>query len=302
MKIMTFFEKEFYNDIKYFNIRLKYLLKKYLKSSSENFKQVLNYALFPGGKRIRPIIMFAIGKMFGLIKDDLIIPAAAIELIHNYSLIHDDLPAMDNDDYRRGKLTVHKKYGEATAILAGDALLTLAFEILANQNNIPKNKIVSIIKLVSNYVGGTGLVLGQVLDINNTKLQNSTIPQFRNCEIVELQNLLNKIHINKTAKLIELCVVIPGIIKKLNNNKLKVLHKIGRNIGLLFQITDDLIDFSLHQDKDKLTYPNFYGVEKTKKVIYKLSYETKSLITKYFGNLKSKYLLNILKLISERKN
>ncbi len=281
---------KFKKDIEYFNIQLKRILSDYINNCPIKLKKAIYYSLFPGGKRIRPILLFASGEMVGISKEKLIVPSVAIELIHNYSLIHDDLPAMDNDTYRRGKLTVHKKFDEATAILAGDALLSLGFEIFVEKFSKEKNQ--SAITLFSKYVGLEGLIAGQVLDMESEKVKKF------NSE--KIKNLLKKIHINKTAKLIELCITIPGIIKKLSVNRIDLLKKIGRNYGLLFQITDDLLDAETLQDNKKLTYPNFYGREKTKKIIKKIYNETKNLIIKNFGLNKMQYMLFLLDLIVDR--
>ncbi len=292
----TEFVSRLTTDIQKFNSELRNIIeKKFISSTPKKLKQAIVYSLFPGGKRIRPIIMFAVGEMLNVNRKTLTQIACSIELIHNYSLIHDDLPSMDNDDYRRGKLTVHKKFNEAIAILTGDALLTLAFELLSEILNVSAKKILQIVKLVSEYIGFNGLIAGQVLDIESNKVMITK-------NFNEKKKLINKIHINKTAKLIELCVVIPAIVKGVKKEQLDLLHKIGCNLGLLFQITDDLIDNLTGQDKNKLTWPEVYGVKETKSTVGSLVEELKDLIIKNFGVKKSWYLLNIIDLVAKRQN
>lgn len=279
-------EKKFIRDVRWFSKKLKEELSSYINSLPKKFKEMILYSLFPGGKRIRPILMFACGEMLGVDKEKLFIPASSIELIHNYSLIHDDLPSMDNDDYRRGKLAVHKKFGEANAILIGDGLLTLSFELLSNWREDPKivNK---TINLVSKIAGFDGLVLGQLLDLADYSLEKN------------LKRYIYKVCENKTAKLIKVCLLIPGLVARLRNEKLKILGEIGHKIGMLFQITDDLIDYISEQNKNKLCYPKVYLLDGTKKIIKNLSAEIEKTL-KYFSN--SKYFLYLVNKIAQRTN
>jgi len=293
MTANSHFEKKLQNDIKLFSKKFKEIISEYTQKIPYRFKKAILYSLFPGGKRIRPILMFSCGEMLGIKKEALLYPACSIELIHNYSLIHDDLPSMDNDNYRRGKLTLHKKFDEATAILVGDGLLTLAFEILCSwKQNL--DVVVKVIKLISNYVGINGLIEGQILDISATSWKNINNNQ-------RTKKYVEKMCIKKTAKLIEASILVAGIVKKLKIDKLKILQKIGTNIGLLFQITDDLIDYTSGQDKEKLCYPKVFGIEETKKIIQKLSNQTKNLIIKNFGQQNSQYLQFLINKISKRE-
>jgi len=200
------------------------------------------YAVFPGGKRIRPILAMASAYACGLSIKKILPVACAIELIHSYSLVHDDLPSMDNDDFRRNKPTVHKKFSEGLAILVGDALLTKAFEI-AKRNT-------KIIKLLSNASGAEGMVGGQVAD---------TFTDFKKLNKKQKEKMLEYIHSNKTGKLIQASIVSAGILANVSSKKLNALKKFGMKIGLAFQIVDDIFD----KDKDKLTYPMVYGENKT---------------------------------------
>ena len=206
-----------------------FLKKFFLKQKKSNLIVPMRYGMFPGGKKIRSKIIIDIGKIFNLDYKKLIQVAAAVECIHAYSLIHDDLPCMDNDNLRRGKLSTHKKYGESTAILAGNSLLTIAFEILSDEKF--KINIITRIKLInsiSKCSGHSGIAGGQYLDLNFEKKSIS----IKNIEIMQIK---------KTGRLFSFCCMAPAIMaNKLNN--LKKMEKIGEKIGLLFQIVDDLID------------------------------------------------------------
>ena len=190
----------------------------------------MKYGLLPGGKKIRSKLLVDIGKIFNINYKNLIKIGAAVECIHAYSLIHDDLPCMDNDVLRRGKLSTHKKYGESTAILAGNSLLTIAFEILSHKSFKEKDKIkIQLINLISECAGHSGIAGGQFLDLN---FEKKKIPLKK---IIDMQ-------IKKTGKLFSFCCMAPVILSK-KYNHLKKFDKIGSDIGLLFQITDDLIDY-----------------------------------------------------------
>ena len=191
----------------------------------------MRYGLLPGGKKIRSKLILDVGKIFKIKYQNLIRIGAAVECIHAYSLIHDDLPCMDNDSLRRGKLSTHKKFGESTAILAGNSLLTIAFEILS-QNNFKLNDKakIKLINLISECSGHSGIAGGQYSDLS---FERKKIPLKK---IIEMQ-------IKKTGKLFSFCCMSPVIISK-KFNYLKKFDKIGSDIGLLFQITDDLIDYA----------------------------------------------------------
>ena len=201
----------------------------FLKQKKSNLIFPMRYGMFPGGKKIRSKIIIDIGKIFNLDYKKLIQVAAAVECIHAYSLIHDDLPCMDNDNLRRGKLSTHKKYGESTAILAGNSLLTIAFEILSDEKfKINISTRIKLINSISKCSGHSGIAGGQYLDLNFEKKSIS----IKNIEIMQIK---------KTGRLFSFCCMAPAIMaNKLNN--LKKMEKIGEKIGLLFQIVDDLID------------------------------------------------------------
>ena len=207
-----------------------FLLKFIKKQKKTNLIEPIKYSLFPGGKKIRSKLLVDVGKIFKVNYTLLIQVGAAVECIHAYSLIHDDLPCMDNDNMRRGKLSTHKKFGESTAILAGNSLLTLAFEILSDKNfSISEKSKVQLIKLISECSGHAGIAGGQFSDLN---FEKKRVPLKK---IIDMQ-------IKKTGKLFSFCCMASLIIKN-KKNYLRKFDKIGSEIGLLFQIADDLIDY-----------------------------------------------------------
>ena len=189
----------------------------------------IKYGLLPGGKKIRSKILIDVGKIFNVNYKTLIQIGSAVECIHAYSLIHDDLPCMDDDSLRRGKLSTHKKYGEATAILAGNSLLTIAFEILSSKGlNLPDSKKIKLIYLISKCSGHSGIAGGQYLDLNYEKKKVTS-------------NKIINMQVKKTGMLFSFSCLAPLIIAN-SKNHFNKFNKIGADIGLLFQIADDLID------------------------------------------------------------
>ncbi len=255
-------------------------LKKYLKLQKKtDLLNAMKYGLFSGGKKIRSKILIDVGKIFNINYNALIQIGAAVECIHAYSLIHDDLPCMDNDDLRRGKLSTHKKYGESTAVLAGNSLLTLAFELLSNDNlKISDNKKILLIKNISFSSGHVGIAGGQYSDLNfeNKKISLTKIKDMQ---------------IRKTGKLFSFCCVAPLILAN-KSNHINKFKKIGEDIGLLFQIADDLIDYSGNtkiagkatrkdKAKGKATLISLLGYKNTIKYSDKLKLSIFKKIAKY---------------------
>lgn len=224
--------------------------------------QSMGYSLLGGGKRIRPILTIAAAQSLGYDQDAMLPLAAALECVHTYSLIHDDLPAMDNDDYRRGRLTNHKVYGEGMAILAGDGLLTMAFELCSLEElgkSFSSEQQLAIVRELAKGSGHQGMVGGQVMDI---QAENQDI------ELSHLQ----RIHAYKTGRLIRAAVRIGGIIGKASSTQLDALTGYADDIGLAFQIADDVLnmvgtreelgkDAGTDEKRGKKTYPSFFGVE-----------------------------------------
>ncbi|MDC0234434.1 polyprenyl synthetase family protein [Candidatus Pelagibacter sp.] len=272
-------------------------LKKFLnKQNNSKLTPAMRYGLFPGGKKIRSKILIDIGSLMSIDYKILIAIGAAIECIHAYSLIHDDLPCMDNDKIRRGKPSTHIKFGESTAVLAGNSLLTMAFEILANPNLKLSEKIkIDLIKKLSECAGHLGIAGGQYLDLNYEKKK---IPKNK---IIEME-------IKKTGKLFSFCCTVPAIIKKKSHKEIKFFENIGANIGLLFQIADDLIDYKGNskiagkktgkdQKKGKATLISLLGQKNAVKYCNKIIFNINKNLTKYGSSSKNiketlNYILN----------
>ena len=286
------------NDLNKIAKDTNFFLKKYLKKQKySRLLSAMNYGLFPGGKKIRSKILVDVGKIFSINYKTLIIIGAAVECVHAYSLIHDDLPSMDNDFIRRGKPSTHVKFGEATAVLAGNSLLTIAFEILSDKKLNLKDKTKNmLIKKLSKSVGHAGVAGGQFLDLN---FEKKNIP-FK--KIVNMQ-------LKKTGKLFSYCSSVPAIIKNSSSKKISTFEAIGSDIGLLFQIADDLIDYKGDSKKvgkktkkdiklGKATLISLLGYKKT--VIYgeKLKIKIQKKIMKY--NQKSKNLNETINYIFKR--
>lgn len=196
---------------------------------NEKLFEAMKYSLLSGGKRLRPILLMAAADSCGVDGEKFLSVASAIEMIHTYSLIHDDLPAMDNDDYRRGKLTNHKVFGEAIALLAGDALLTLAFETVTRQENVEPKILLQVTKEFSTAAGAAGMVGGQVIDLEseNKKIDLAT---------------LKKMHLGKTGALFIAAIRAGAILANADDKKISALTTYAENFGLAFQITDDILD------------------------------------------------------------
>jgi len=231
----------------------------------EKIYEAMRYSLLAGGKRLRPILCLATCEMAGGTIEMAMPTACALEMVHTMSLIHDDLPAMDNDDYRRGKLTNHKVYGEDIAILAGDGLLAYAFEfVAANTRNVPAERLLQVITRLGRTVGAAGLVGGQVVDLESEGKLDVSI------------ETLNFIHNHKTAALLEACVVCGGILAGAPEADLQRLSRYAQNIGLAFQIVDDILDITATQEElgktagkdlqaQKVTYPSIWGIEESQR-------------------------------------
>ena len=274
-----------------------FLLNFLSKQKKTDLIKPMKYGLLPGGKKIRTKLIVDVGKIFKIKYKHLIHVGAAVECIHAYSLIHDDLPCMDNDLLRRGKPSTHKKFGESTAILAGNSLLTIAFEILSQTSfHIDCKSKINLIKLISECSGHTGIAGGQYSDLN---FEGKKVPLSK---VVEMQ-------IKKTGKLFSFCCMAPLIIGK-KNKYLKNFDMIGADIGLLFQIADDLIDYrgnskeagkKTRKDfkKGKATLISLLGHQNTIKYGNRLKYKIFKKLNK-FGK-RSEDLRGTIKYILERR-
>ena len=277
-------------------------LKKELQELSypETIADGMEYAILNGGKRLRPFLLFA---TLELLNEDIkkgVKSAIALEMIHSYSLVHDDLPALDNDDYRRGKLTTHKVFGEAEGILIGDSLLTYAFYILSQKNLkfLSSEQIVNIISKTSEYAGINGMIGGQMIDIESENKK------------IDLETL-KYIHSHKTGKLIKLPIEIACIIANVEKDKKEVLEEYANLIGLAFQVKDDILDVEgtfedlgkpVGSDVDlhKATYPSILGMEESKKILNDTVEKAKEIIKNKFGEEKGKNLISLADFIKNR--
>lgn len=251
--------------------RLKSLIDSELRKIVQNkdcfqrrILESMEYSLFTGGKRLRPVMAIKSYEMFNNNIDEIIPFAIAIEMIHTYSLIHDDLPAMDNDDFRRGKPTNHKVFGDAMAILAGDGLLNLAFETALDfiDNNAKDmndyKKYTRALKEISKYSGIYGMIGGQVVDL---LLSHDTVTNEK----------LLFMYTAKTAALIQSALVSGAIIGGANDEEIELIRNFGLNLGLAYQIRDDILDIDKDSNIKKLTYLTFYDINKGKEAVEKYS-------------------------------
>ncbi|NOQ20427.1 MAG: polyprenyl synthetase family protein [Desulfobacterales bacterium] len=282
--------------------RINRALESLLKTSDkpDRILEAMTYSLMAGGKRIRPVLCVAAAEAAGGNPEDAVPAACALEMVHTYSLIHDDLPAMDDDALRRGKPTCHMAFDEATAILTGDALLTLAFQTLASielSNAEQAAKWLRVIRLISFAAGYCGMIQGQMLDITS---------EGRQLTLAELKSL----HRLKTGALIEASISSGAVLGGLNSNRISMLESYAQNIGLAFQVTDDILNVegdpeimgkAVGTDKlrNKSTYPSLLGLKKSKDFAGKLVENALQALESF--DQKAEPLRAIAKYIVERK-
>lgn len=261
--------------------------------------EAMRYSLLAGGKRLRPILCIAACEMLGGTAAMAMNTACALEMIHTMSLIHDDLPAMDNDDLRRGKPTNHKVYGEDIAILAGDALLSYAFEYVARTPDVPADRLLQVVIRLGQAVGAEGLVGGQVVDLQSEGKTDVSV------------ETLNFIHTHKTGALLEVCVTAGAILAGAKPEEVARLSRYAQNIGLAFQIVDDILDITATAEElgktagkdleaQKVTYPSLWGIEKSQAEARKLVDEAIASLEPY--GAKANPLKALADYIVNRKN
>ncbi|MEM6836755.1 MAG: geranylgeranyl diphosphate synthase CrtE [Cyanobacteria bacterium P01_C01_bin.120] len=249
----------------------------------ESIYQAMRYSLLAGGKRLRPILCLATCELIGGDESTAMPTACALEMIHTMSLIHDDLPAMDNDDYRRGKLTSHKVFGEDVAILAGDALLTYAFEHVATQTPMTfPERTLRVIADLGKAVGAQGLVGGQIVDLASEGMSDVSL------------DTLNYIHTHKTGALLRVAVTSGAVLAGADTAQVETLGKYANCIGLAFQIIDDVLDITATSEElgksagkdlaaQKVTYPSIWGLEASKEQAQTLVRTAKTSVLDSFG-------------------
>lgn len=248
----------------------------------EELYSAARYSLFSSGKRIRPLLVLATVEALGGSPELALSPACAIEMVHTYSLIHDDLPCMDNDDFRRGKPTLHKVYPEWHALLTGDFLLTYAFEVLAKCPGLIAQQQVQLVSVLASRAGGNGMVGGQFLDLAFDG---------RTQTIEELQRL----HQLKTGALLVACLEFGGIVANATEKDMQILRQFGQNVGLAFQIVDDILDVTASEAKHgksvgsdqinaKTTYATLLGIEECRNAAHRLYQESLGLLFELKGN------------------
>lgn len=265
---------EFEKLLEFYQARVNQKLEFLLPDDDSILTSAMRYSVLNGGKRLRPILAYLTGELNDTEAEYIDTLASSLELIHCYSLIHDDLPAMDDDELRRGNPTTHKKFDEATAILAGDALQPLAFELISTIKTSDRNK-VQMISSLSEACGYLGMVGGQIKDINSNQIKD-----------VES---LDSMHSEKTGRLIQASIETAGILSGLSPSDIESLKEYGGKIGLAFQIQDDIIDIESPASvsgkdqgsdigKDKTTYPSLVGLEASKVRAQELSNDAKKIL------------------------
>ena len=274
----------------------KYIPVKY----PEKIWESMRYSVLAGGKRLRPVMTLETCRVLCGSYEQAIPAACAIEMLHSQSLIHDDLPCMDNDDYRRGKLTNHKVFGESTAVLAGDALLSFAPQVILQQtpSTVPSEVLLKVLEEFVVAAGAEKLIAGQVVDIDSEGKQIS-------------EDMLNFIHENKTGALFKLSMRTGALLAGAENEKLQAVTDYAQKIGLAFQIMDDILDVTSTLEElgktpgkdaqeNKVTYVSFYGMEASKKRVSSLCQEACDILEKH--GIKSDILKAIAQSINERVN
>ena len=261
--------------------RVNSVLESLLPEDNSILTKAISYSVLNGGKRLRPLLVYLSSELGKSTSEAQDLVSCAVELINCYSLIHDDLPSMDDDSLRRGLPTCHKKFGEAIAILAGDALQPMAYSLLINSNEIEDKLKIKLVALLSKACGQNGMVEGQILDISDNKS-------------ISLEEL-DYMHSKKTGSLIKTCLEMGGLISYLQVNDINLLKEYGEKIGLAFQIRDDIIDLESPSEvsgktqgadvlNQRVTYPKVIGMEASKKRAIELCKEAQEIVTNLSGD------------------
>lgn len=280
------------------------IIRKYLPACEPQQLQntvldAMSYSVFVGGKRLRPVLMLESYRIFGG-KEPVIEPfAAALEMIHTYSLVHDDLPAMDNDRFRRGQLTTHAKYGEAMGILAGDGLLTCAFETAAKafSSGVDAARVGRACQILAEKAGAFGMLGGQVIDVESEGQPGMTLEK-----ILEIHRL-------KTAALMEAALMIGAVLAGADEKKVSLMEQVARNVGIAFQIQDDILDVTGTQEllgkpvgsdekNEKTTYVSLQGLEASRREVKRLSDEAAGMLHGLDGD--TEFLEALVRMLTER--
>jgi geranylgeranyl diphosphate synthase type II len=255
----------------------------------QRLHEAMRYSVFAGGKRLRPALVILAGEHFGSPLARLLPGAAAVEMIHTYSLVHDDLPALDNDDLRRGRATVHRQYDEATAILVGDALLTEGLGLLAGEPaELSGDTRRRAVELTARAIGTAGMIGGQVDDLDAERRSNNAERRSTDAAAADLGSALESIHRRKTGALLVASLRLGGLYAQASGDEDEALQRFGERVGLLFQIADDILDVEGSEaslgktpGKDarqsKLTYPALYGLEESRRRAQILAEEARHL-------------------------
>ena len=273
----------------------KVLEEKINELSDSKVKEAMRYSLIAPGKRVRPNLLYEVVKGYGLLESVADEFACAIEMIHTYSLIHDDLPAMDNDDLRRGRLTCHKQFDEATAILAGDGLLTCAFDVASSSTADP-SIVVKCIQVLAQCAGSNGMVLGQDLDMNESNTSD--------------WDYVRKVHKYKTGCLLSAPLMMGALLAAMNDEIVRQWHEIGISLGLAFQIQDDILDVELSSEEfgksnsdeknDKKTSVSLLGLEQSKELMISEYEKVKQSISEMHG-FNGEELISFIESIEKRR-
>lgn len=292
---------DFYKEFEEKIIEVNKSLEKFIEEKDNpqaTIYKAMNYSLHAGGKRIRPVILISVAELLGASRENVMPFACAIEMIHTYSLIHDDLPCMDNDDLRRGKPTNHKVYGDALAVLAGDALLNKAFEVILKNSQVSPNMTLVALREIADASGTEGMIGGQVIDIESENKQIDAVT-------------LMTLHLHKTAALIMASAKVGALLGGGSREDLINFEEFARYLGIAFQIKDDILDVcgeveklgkktGVDDEKNKSTFVRIYGLEQSEKLLSDYTQKAIDSLSSY--GEKSEFLSELAKFLLNREN